>query len=72
MSDLYFLQVRGGAQEELAEKLIEKTEEMETVSDDNIVIVPEEIEPLNREEAMQYLEEMADALGMAVEEDESG
>lgn len=68
MSDLYFLQVRGGAQEELAEKLIEKTEDMETVSDDNIVIVPEEIEPLNRDEAMQYLEEMAEALDMVVED----
>lgn len=71
MSDVYFLQVAAGCQKELAEKLIEKAEESETVSDDNLIIVPEEVEPLNRDEAMQYLEEMADALNMTVKEDES-
>lgn len=69
MSDLYFLKVTGGSHKELAEKLVEKVEETETVSDDNIIIVPEEVEPLNRDEAMEYLEEMANALGMAVEEE---
>lgn len=69
MSDIYFLQVRGGSQEELAETLIDKAEETETVSDDNIIIVPEEVEPLSRGEAKEYLRSMADALDMSVEED---
>lgn len=71
MSDVYFLKVVGDGQKELAEKMVEKAEEDETVSDDNLIIVPEEVEPLNRDEAIQYLEEMANALDMVVQ-DESG
>ena len=71
MSDIYFLQVKGGAQKELVESLLKKAKETDVASDDNLIIVPEEIEPLNRQEAIEYLEQMAAALDMEVS-DESG
>lgn len=71
MSDIYFLQVKGGAQKEMAESLLKKSKETDVASDDNLIIVPEEIEPLNRQESIEYLEEMAAALDMEVS-DESG
>lgn len=71
MSDIYFLQVKGGAKNELAESLLKKAKETDVASDDNLIIVPEEIEPLNRQEAIEYLEQMAAALDMEVS-DESG
>ena len=71
MSDIYFIQVKGGAQKEMAESLLKKSNETDMASDDNLIIVPEEIEPLNRQEAIKYLEEMAAALDMEVS-DESG
>lgn len=71
MSDVYFLRVTGDGHRKLAEALAEKANESDFASDDNLIIVPEEIEPLDRDEAMEYLEGMADALDMTVEDDES-
>jgi transcription antitermination factor NusG len=71
MSDIYFIQVKGGAQKEMAESLLKKSKETDVASNDNLIIVPEEIEPLNRQEAIEYLEQMAAALDMEVS-DESG
>lgn len=65
MSDVYFIQIRGGDRE-ILEQMSEQAGEWQI--DDNIIIVPEEVEPLNRQQAKQYLEEMADALDMEVSE----
>jgi hypothetical protein len=72
MSDVYFIRIENG-NTDVMETLAEKARTRSKVaSENNIVIVPETVEPLDRDEARTYLEEMADALGMVVEDDESG
>lgn len=65
MSNLYFIRVEG-ADQEMMESIAEQGKELET--DDNIVVVPKEVEPLDREMAKEYLKKMADALDMTVED----
>jgi hypothetical protein len=73
MSDVYFLQVSGNNMTTLAETLVEQARQRdsELAAADNIIIVPEEVEPLSRTEALRHLEKMADALDVEVVEDES-
>lgn len=64
MSDVYFIQVRCDALSEVAEAIKEQADE-ENI-EDNIIIVPSKVRPLDRGEAVQYLEEMANALDFEV------
>jgi hypothetical protein len=64
MSDIYFVQVDGDAAE--AQRISDNLSDFLGTSDAQIIVVPETVEPLDRDEAIQYLESMAEALGATV------
>jgi hypothetical protein len=64
--DIYFLQV-SGCDAEMMEKIVSTIGGEINTDESKIIAVPEKVEPLNRDEAMQYLEEVADALDATVE-----
>lgn len=64
MTDIHFVQVTGKME---AEKMVEGLEECGMSSDDNIIVTDQQVNPLQREEALFFLEEIANALDVAEE-----
>lgn len=65
MSDvIHFVQVEGGDQKVMGDV----AEELGTQTDDNIVITNKTIEPIERDEVKEWLQQFADALDMELVE----
>jgi transcriptional/translational regulatory protein YebC/TACO1 len=62
MSDIYFVQVDGDAAE--AKRVADSLGDFLKRDDAEVLVVPETVEPLDRDEAIQYLESMVDALNV--------
>lgn len=60
--DVYFIQVKGGESDIVNMSQTIEGEEY----DDNIIFVPQSFEPLSEEQAMDFLEKMADAFDKEV------
>lgn len=61
--DIYFVQVEGSDMHDI-QKAANSLSGFMDDPDATTVLVPETVKPLNREEAMEYLESMANALDM--------
>lgn len=62
---IYFVQVEDADAQQL-EQVVDSLGGFLNDPDATAIAVPETIKPLNRDEAKQYLQEMADALDMEV------
>lgn len=63
-SPIYFIRV-GGKME--ADAFVDTLEESGLTTDDNIVVVDEQVDPMDREEVLFFLEEMARTMDVAEE-----
>lgn len=70
MSDVYFIQVDSD-DPRIAEQVADSFSGFIDNPSAQTIIVPKDIKPLDRDEAVQYLEGMADALGKGVVDDDT-
>jgi hypothetical protein len=64
MSDIHIITVEGADRDVLEEM----AESFEPETDDNIIVTSEYVEPLNRDEVKDYLQQFADTLDMELVE----